>query len=331
MNLSAVDEQAFGALAEPFRRELHVHCYRIMGSGQDAEDMVQETFLRAWRRRETFEGRASLRAWLYKIATNNCLDALEKRARRVVPFTRQAASTLDQPIPPEVNEAIWLEPFPDELLPADDAQPDQYYAAREDITLAFITVLHLLPPRQRAVLILRDVLEWEASEVADLLGVTVASVKSALHRARTTMAAHKRANLEGVAPQQLDADRQSQLADYVAAWQNADVNGLMALLREDATFSMPPIPSWYQGRATIGGLVGKTIFAGDAAGRWRLLPTRANGQVAFCLYRLDAAQGIYTGYGVQVLTFGEGQIADIITFRNPALVAYFKLPPTVAI
>jgi len=329
-NLRAIDEHAFGTLTEPYRRELYVHCYRMTGSVQDAEDMVQESFLRAWRRRDTYEGRASLRAWLYKIATNVCLDALEKRTRRVIPFTRGRASTLDQPISAEVKEPIWLEPFPDEMLVWDDAEPDGYFMARENITLAFIAVLHLLPPRQRAVLILRDVLEWEASEVADLLGVTIASVKSALHRARATMAAHKRANLEGVAPQSLDAERKSLLENYVRAWQTADINGLMALLREDATFSMPPIPSWYQGRETIGGLVGKTIFSGEANGRWRLFPTRANGQIAFGLYRRNDAQGIYTPYAVQVLTFGlDGQIADIITFRNPGLAEIFGLPKNV--
>jgi RNA polymerase sigma-70 factor (ECF subfamily) len=324
------DEQAFGTLTEPFRRELYVHCYRMMGSVQDAEDMVQESFLRAWRRRDTYEGRASVRAWLYKIATNSCLDALEKRTRRVIPFTRGGASTLDQPIPADVREPIWLEPFPDEFLIEDGSEPDGYYAARENITLAFIAVLHLLPPRQRAVLILRDVLEWEASEVADLLGLTVASVKSALHRARQTMAAHKRANLEGVAPKTLDAARQSQLEAYVRAWQTADINGLMALLREDATFSMPPIPAWYQGRETIGGLVGKTIFAGQANGRWRLIPTRANGQVAFGLYRLT--EGVYTPYAIQVLTFAQdGSIADTITFRSPGLAETFGLPETLKV
>jgi len=329
MNLTTIDQQEFGALTEPHRRELYVHCYRMMGSVQDAEDMVQDTFLKAWRRRETFEGRASFRAWLYKIATNVCLDALEKRTRRVIPFTREGVSSLDQPIPPDVKEPIWLEPFPDEWLAWDDVGPDGHYVERENITLAFIAVLHLLPPRQRAVLILRDVLEWEASEVADLLGVTVASVKSALHRARQTMTAHERANLEGIAPQTLDHARQSLLENYVRAWQTADINGLLALLREDATFSMPPIPSWYQGRTTIGGLVRKTIFAGDSSGRWRLLPTRANGQIAFGLYRRDEAHGIYSAYGIQVLTFSDdGQIADIITFRHPTLIAAFKLQPT---
>lgn len=328
INLRVVDQHEFGTLAEPYRRELQAHCYRMVGSVQDAEDMVQETFLRAWRRRETFEGRASLRAWLYKIATNVCLDALEKRPRRVVPVTRHEVSTLDEPIPPDVTEPIWLEPYPDELLAPDDATPEGRVAARENITLAFIAALHLLPPRQRAVLILRDVLDWQASEVADLLDITVPAVKSALHRARTTLANHEHVGgVEG----RLDASVMPQLNHYVRAWETADINALLALLKADATFSMPPIPAWYRGRDTIGELVNRTVFRGEANGRWRLLPTRANGQPAFGLYRRDEALGVYSPYGIQVLTLDGGEIADIITFRNGVLFPYFKLPVSVPI
>ncbi len=325
-NLKAVDQHEFGALAEPYRRELQAHCYRMMGSVQDAEDMVQETFLRAWRRRETFEGRASLRAWLYKIATNVCLDALEKRPRRVVPITRQGVSTLDEPIPPDVTEPIWLEPYPDELLAPDDTSPEGHLSALENITLAFIAALHLLPPRQRAVLILRDVLDWQASEVADLLDITVPAVKSALHRARTTMANHA-----GGMTHRLDEAAVPQLDYYVRAWETADINALLALLKADATFSMPPIPAWYRGRDTIGALVNRTVFRGEANGRWRLLPTRANRQPTFGLYRRDEALGVYSPYGIQVLTFDGGEIGDIITFRNTALFPYFKLPTTLSV
>jgi len=324
--LRNVAQHEFGALVEPHRRELQAHCYRMVGSVQDAEDMVQETFLRAWRRRETFEGRASFRAWLYKIATNVCLDALEKRPRRVVPVTRQGVSTLDEPIPPGVMEPIWLEPYPDELLAPDDVSPEGRLSARENITMAFIAALHLLPPRQRAVLILRDVLDWQAREVADLLDITVPAVKSALHRARTTLASH--AHAAGVEAR-FDETATPQLDHYVRAWETADINALLALLKADATFSMPPIPSWYRGRDTIGGVVAKTVFSGEANGRWRLLPTRANRQPAFGLYRRDDAQGVYSAYGIQVLTFDGGEIWDIITFRNPALFPYFKLPATV--
>jgi RNA polymerase sigma-70 factor (ECF subfamily) len=327
MNLSEIDQHNFGVLAEPHRRELQAHCYRMLGSIHDAEDMVQETFLRAWRRRETFEGRASFRAWLYKIATNACLDSLEKRPRRVVPVTHQGVSTLDEPIPPDVTEPIWLEPYPDELLISDDVSPEGYLSTQENITLAFMAALHLLPPRQRAVLILRDVLDWQASEVADLLEITVPAVKSALHRARTTLA---KRNMD-VEAYVLDTSTLTQLDDYVRAWETADVNALLTLLRADATFSMPPIPSWYQGRDAIGGLVAKTVFRGEARGRWRLLRTRANRQPAFGLYRRDDAHGVYQAYGIQVLTLDGGQIVDIITFRNAALFPYFKLPATVSI
>jgi RNA polymerase sigma-70 factor, ECF subfamily len=317
-DLADMSSDAFGALMEPHRRELRLHCYRMMGSLHDADDMVQETFLRAWRRRETFEGRASLRAWLYKIATNTCLDALRKRPRRMIPMTRAAASRLDEPIPANVEEPVWLEPYPDDWLMADDDTPEGYLSRREHISLAFIVALHLLPPRQRAILILRDVLEWEASEVAAHLDISIAAVKSALHRARTTLAQH--ATHASDMPSALT---QTQLDDYVRAWETADVEGLMRLLKDDATFSMPPIPSWYQGRATIGGLVGKTIFAGDAFGRWRLLPALANRQTAFGLYRQSETG--YVAYGVQVVTADAQGIADIITFRVPQLARSFGL------
>jgi RNA polymerase sigma-70 factor (ECF subfamily) len=324
VDLSRIDQHEFGALAEPYRRELQAHCYRMMGSVQDAEDMVQETFLRAWRRRETYEGRASLRAWLYKIATNVCLDTLEKRPRRAIPVTRQAAGTLDEPIPAPVREPIWLEPFPDDWLP-DDTNPEGDFSARENITMAFMAALHLLPPRQRAVLILRDVLDWQASEVAHLLELTVPAVKSALHRARTTLATHYHP-LEIETLRVLDMETQRQLEHYVRAWETADVNALLTLLKADARFSMPPLPAWYSGRETIGKLVSLTVFSGEAHGRWRLLPTRANRQIAFGLYRRDNADSEYRAYGIQLLTFADGQIADITTFINPGVFGFFGLP-----
>jgi RNA polymerase sigma-70 factor (ECF subfamily) len=328
LNLSSVDQDTFGALIEPYQRALKTHCYRMMGSIQDAEDMVQETFLRAWRRRETFEARASLRAWLYKIATNVCLDALRKRPKRAVPITYQSESTLAEPIPESVMEPIWLEPYPDDWLVADDDNPEGHMLAQEHINLAFIAALHLLPARQRAILILRDVLDWQANEVAELLGITVAAVKSALHRARSTLASYD--HLSGITQDNdsvLDEVLQTQLKDYVRAWENADVNALLKLLKEDATFSMPPIPSWYRGRATIGELTSRTIFSGQARGRWRLLSTHANRQIAFGLYR-QGENGIYAAYGIQVLTVDHSLISDILTFRNPALLSYFNLPMT---
>lgn len=325
MSLSEIDQPEFGALVERYRREIQAHCYRLMGSVHDAEDMAQETFLRAWHRRETYEGRASLRAWLYRIATNVCLDALRKRPKRFVPSTREAVSTLAEPIPPEVREPIWLEPYPDDLLFSDWHNPEEQVSARENISLAFIAALHLLPPRQRAVLILRDVLDWQASEVAALMDTSIAAVKSSLHRARSTLTEHRYRPEDDRA---LDAERQARLDDYLRAWEAADIEMLVRLLNDDATFSMPPIPSWYRGRETIRGLVLKTVFGGQAQGRWRLLTTCANRQPAFGLYRQAEDHGLYTAYGIQVLTFQHGLIADITTFRTPALFPYFKLPPT---
>lgn len=326
MNLSSINHDEFGVLIEQHRLELQAHCYRMMGSLHDAEDMVQETFLRAWRARETFEGRASLRAWLYKIATNVCLDGLKKRPQRFVPFTREAVSTLDEPIPPPVMEPIWLEPFPDDLLVADEQNPEAYLIERESISLAFMAALHLLPPRQRAALILRDVLDWKATEVAALMDTTVSAVKSALHRARSTLTE----NGFSAAASSLHESPQKQLEDYVRAWEMADVDALVQLLTEDATFSMPPIPSWYQGRDTIRGLVSKTVFAGNAQGRWRLLPTHANGQPAFGLYQQAEKPDLYNAYGIQVVVFSDALVADITTFRNPSLFSYFNLPVTLA-
>lgn len=282
--------------------------------------MVQETFLKAWRGRTTYEGRASVRAWLYKIATHTCLDALRKQPRRYVPMTLEDdARSLDLPIPASVMEPIWLEPYPDHAL---DAVMHQ-----EHIRLAFIVALQVLPPRQRAVLILRDVLEWQASEVATLLDMTVAAVKSALHRARATLAAC----LPAADERGLTAEAEAALLErYVRAWENADIDGLVRLLRDDATFSMPPIPSWYRGAETIRGLTAKTIFAGQAGGRWRLLPTTANRQVAFGLYRQSETPGVHAAYGVQVITLRGAQIADILTFRDPSLMGRFNLPATLS-
>lgn len=328
LNLRDVDQHEFGALAESYRRELRAHCYRMLGSVQEAEEMVQETLLRAWNRRETYEGRSTVRAWLYKIATNLCIDSLRKRPRRSLPIAREDESTLEQSIPPSINEPIWLEPFPFDIPTPEESNPEARYSMSESIRLAFITSLHLLPPRQRAVLILRDVLDWQADDVADALGQTIPSVKSALHRARTTLAKYYPIlNREKLTARVTDEELRRQLDLYVKAWESADVDGLVALLKDDSTFSMPPIPSWYHGRENIGGLVRKTIFAGPAAGRWRLLPTHANGQPGFGLYRLNEAGG-YDGYGIQVVTFDGEKIADITTFRVPALISYFGLPST---
>ncbi len=313
----------FESLVEAHRRELQAHCYRMMGSVQDAEDMVQETFLRAWRHQTTYAGRASLRAWLYRIATNVCLDALQKRPRRVVPLTYQVVSLSDEPIPQAILEPIWLEPYPDNMLGDTNTHAETQVILRENISLAFMTALHVLPARQRAILILRDVLDWQASEVATALGLTIAAVKSALHRARTTLSSYSRS---AQTPQDLPM---SQLQQYITAWETGDVETLVNLLTEEAIFSMPPIPSWYQGREAIRQLTERTVFSGEAQERWHLLPTHANRQLAFGLYRHAEAENQYAFYGIQVLTLQETSISDIITFRNPALFHYFNLPASV--
>lgn len=327
MNLAEMDQDAFSNLVEKHRYELQAHSYRMLGSIQDAEEIVQESFLKAWRRRETFEGRASVRAWLYRICTNACLDALKRRPRRCVPVTHQPVSQASEPIPPEIREPIWLEPYPDHLLPFNEGDPEELVSKRETVTLAFVVALQLLPPRQRAVLVLCDVLDWHAREAADLMDTTVSAVKSALRRARSTLTAHgSMPNM--ITTGALDEVMNTRLKAYVRAWEQADIQALVNLLKEDATFSMPPIPSWYRGKESISALASRTIFSGQAQGRWRLLPARANHQPAFGLYRHSQAGDVYDAYGIQVLAFGDGLIADIITFRNPSLFPYFKLPLT---
>jgi RNA polymerase sigma-70 factor (ECF subfamily) len=326
---AALGPHEFTALAEQHRRALQAHCYRMVGSPQEAEELTQEALLRAWRGRDTYAGRAPLRAWLYKIATNLCLDALARRPRRSLPMTRGAAATPDAPVPPELTEPIWLEPIPDDLAAGEESNPEARYSLHESLTLAFLTALHRLPPRQRAVLILRDVLDWPADEVAGLLNLSVPAVKSLLHRARSALSGYYPAGSSQSDPRpDLDQARRGLLERYVRAWEAADVEALTALLKSEATFSMPPTPAWYQGRENVRALVARTIFAGPARGRWRLLPLRANSQPGFGLYRLDESAGGYGAYGIQVLTLDGAEIADIITFRSPGLARVFQLPAT---
>ncbi len=324
------NQHEFSSLTEPYRHELQLHCYRILGSFQDAEDMVQETMLRAWRRLDTYAGRASFRAWLYKIATNACLDTLaaRNRPRRSLPAATTLAADPRQPVEPPAIEPIWIEPYPDELIAEVEESPEARYTLRESVTLAFLAALQRLPPRQRAVLILRDVLDWRASEVAELLELTVPAVNSALHRARATLARHYRASGRDALKAPPAGDRLRTLLDrYVRAWESADVAGLTALLKDDATFSMPPSPSWYRGRDSIATFTALNLFGDSARGRWRLRSMRANGQPAFALYERDESTGKYPAVGVLVLTFDGDRIADMTTFLDPALVPRLGLPP----
>jgi RNA polymerase sigma-70 factor (ECF subfamily) len=330
------DSQRFSELTEPYRRELQVHCYRILGSLHEAEDMVQETMLRAWRRLDTYEGRASFRSWLYKIATNACLDALDqRRSRRLLPNQCGPASDPHTQISPPSPELIWLEPIPDEWLEDISAiNPESRFTKSESISLAFLTALQALPPRQRAVLILRDVLDFSAHETADVLELTVSSVNSALHRARTTLSQNYHGREQrGSIRSQTDERTQWLLDHFVKAWESADVAGLVALLKEDAALAMPPSPSWYQGREAIGTFVAGTVFAdggmfgGKASNRWRLIRTNANAAPAFAIYQHTEGNK-YQAFGLHVLEWEDDWLSQITSFIEPSLPARFGLPQT---
>jgi RNA polymerase sigma-70 factor (ECF subfamily) len=328
--MTAGGREAFQQLAEPYRRELHLHCYRMLGSLDDAEDLVQETFLRAWRGFDRFEGRASVRTWLYRIATNACLNALASRAsaRRVLPESLGPA-TDRMPHGEPVTEIAWLEPYPDSALEgiADAAPgPDARYEMHEAVQLAFVAAIQHLPPRQRAVLLLHDVLRWSGAETAGLLDASVASVNSALQRARATL----EKQFPGGRPsgQPAPDDRQRALLDrYVRAWEGADLDGFVALLREDAVLSMPPWCQWYAGREAIG-----AFFAwawerhGDGPAPFRLVPTAANRQPAFALYVRGPEGPDRHAHTIQVLTLRDDAIGGLVYFRDTRLFASFGLP-----
>jgi RNA polymerase sigma-70 factor (ECF subfamily) len=330
----ADNQGEFGGLIEPYRRELQAYCYRLLGSPLDAEDAVQETMLRAWRGRAGFRQAVSFRAWLYKIATNTCLNTLERRPRRRLPMSVYPAADPLATRPAPIYEPIWLEPYPDDWLPDNTATPEARYGERESLSLAFLTALQLLPPRQRAVLILREVLDWQASETADLLSLTVAAVNSALHRARTTLAKHYPGRLDETGRGRADDPETQRLLDrYVRAWETADIAGLVALLREDAALTMPPIPSWYQGREAIASLLAAGVFAGAEHGwEWRLRTTGANGQPALAIYRRAEAGEPFRAFTLQVLVIdpASGQVSALINFLNPALLECFGLPVELA-
>ena len=330
------NQDEFTGLTEPYRRELQVHCYRILGSRHEAEDLVQETLLRAWRRLDTYQGRASFRAWLYKIATNACLDALgRRRARRTLPPLVGPAADPRAPLQTANRESMWLEPMPDAWIVEAASGPEARYTLHESVSLAFTAALQVLPPRQRAVLILNDVLDWPARDVGELLGLTLSSVHSALHRARVTMSVRYHGQPTEAALRPLSDERTRQLlARYVSAWQNADVAGLVALLKEDAAFAMPPASSWYSSRGAIGAFAAVTVFgdegmfAGVAKGRWQLRPVGANGQPAYVVYQ-RAERTTFVGFGLMVLALAGDQIAACTCFIDPALPPVFGQPLTI--
>jgi RNA polymerase sigma-70 factor, ECF subfamily len=327
------DADAFAAVTEPYRRQLHVHCYRMVGSFDEAEDLVQETMLRAWRARRRFEGRSLLRTWLYRIATNACLNALERAPRRVMPpdvvppMTAETDRSQANDTPPWRPELPWLQPYPDALLeplaPPDD-EPDLAAISRETIELTFLAALQHLPPRQRAVLILSDVLGWSAREVAGILEITVAAANSALQRARSTMRAHLPAGRQHwVAARPRSDDEQAVLQTFMDAWEHADVALLTSLLRDNARWAMPPAALWFDGLAAIKTLY--ELYPIGWQGDFRMVPTAANGQPAAASYLRPTGQSTYRLVALNVLRVEAGKIAEVTTF-GPELCRAFGLP-----
>ncbi|GIH11915.1 RNA polymerase sigma factor [Rugosimonospora africana] len=313
----------FAALAEPFRPELLAHCYRMLGSIHDAEDLVQETYLRAWRAYDRFEGRSSVRRWLYAIATANCLTALKSRARRPLPSGLGAPSDDHREVVTVREPSVpWLQPAPDAAFGAGD--PAAVVAGRNGLRLAFIAALQFLSARQRAVLTLRDVLAFRTAEVAEMLGMTTAAVDSALRRARARMA--EAGPAEGELAEPDNETRRALLDRYVDAFTRADPDALVRLLRADVELEMPPIRTWFTGREAVVGFLASRVLRGNV---WRMVPTSANGQPAAVVYR-RGDDGRFAAYGVQVLTLAGPGIGRITSFNDPSLVPVFGIAPTLA-
>jgi RNA polymerase sigma-70 factor (ECF subfamily) len=315
MHATATDAD-FAASAEPYRRELHVHAYRMLGSFEEAEDAVQETLLRAWRSRETFDGSSGLRAWLYRIATNVCLDAIRRNNRR--PRSRSLES---------LGEVPWLQPYPDRLLDEiapREAEPDAVVVARETIELAFLAAVQLLPPRQRAALILRDVLDWSARETATLLDMSVVAVNSALQRARATMAANRPHGRVGKPPATPTPEELAVVERSIDAHQRADVNGMAEMLREDVRIAMPPLPFWFNGKQMF--VPGLEAGLKDP-GEWRLVSIGANRSPAMATYLRAWDDTVFRAFKIDVMRVEDGLVAEITTF-DTSLFPAFGLAPT---
>ena len=313
----------FASLTRQYRGELLAHCYRMLGSAEEAEDLVQETYLRAWRSYHGFEGRSSMRTWLYRIATNACLTAIERRGRRPLPSGLGGpAENSDVPLVagPEVP---WLQPFADALLTRESEDPAAVTASRAGIRLAFVAALQYLSARQRAVLVLRDVLEWPAAEVADLLGTTTTAVNSALRRARAQLAQALPAEDELAEP--VEPRRRAVLDRFAAAIENADASALAELLTEDAVLEMPPVLSWFAGRQVVTRVT--ELYLLTAPGRLRLVRVMANGQPALAIYQVEA-DGAYHAHALLVPTVAPTGIARMVSFVNPDLFRSFGLPET---
>jgi RNA polymerase sigma-70 factor (ECF subfamily) len=328
------DRDAFGRLAEPQRHALRLHCYQFLGSLDEAEDLVQETLLRAWRRLDSFEGRSSFRHWLYRIATNACLDARDARFRRVLPHQLDIPPNPTTPPAEPPTDVAWLDPYPDSMLEwavDPDPGPEARYEGRESVELAFVAALQHLPPKQRATLLLRDVLGWSAVEAAALLGASVPAVNSALQRARATLALCLPAHT-GPSRQALSHQERELLGRYVEAWEESDLGALVALLKEDALLTMPPVVEWYRGREHIGAFMAREW---PVLGPFRLLPTGANAEPAFGLYGSMGGGTSKRPLTLQVLRIEGGAIADIVGFIEPSTFGFpgrdrfarFGLPP----
>jgi RNA polymerase sigma-70 factor, ECF subfamily len=335
----AKDDAAFRKLVEPHRRELHAHCYRMLGSIHDADDALQDALLRAWRGLSRFEGRSSLRSWLYRIATNTCLDLVSRRPKRMLALDHAPAADPHEGPGAPLVESVWVEPYPSEELGLDEGRlsPDARYEQLESVELAFIAALQHLPARQRAVLIMREVLGFSAREVADTLDTSTASVNSALQRARAAVDERLPERSQQATLRSLDDDELRELvSSYVEAWERGDVEGVVSMLTEEATVMMPPMATWYRGRDAIEVFLRDWAFAKRWARdrerfesgerRVRLLPARASGQLAYGAYNYDAERGAYLPYALQVLAFDGPRIGDITGFVTPQLFPRFGLP-----
>jgi RNA polymerase sigma-70 factor (ECF subfamily) len=320
--MTEVAEAPLDEVLERYRRELTAHCYRMLGSSFEAEDAVQETMVRAWRSYDGFEGRSQLRSWLYRIATNVCLDMLNGRNRRARPMDLSGPSPADTPAAAKLPESEWVLPVPDDRVLPTDGDPAELAEARESIRLAFIAALQHLPPRQRAVLLLRDVVRWHATEVAELLETSDASVNSALQRARATIAASNLTDTDPVKP--MDDAQQELLDRYVDAFERYDMDSLTSLIHEDAMQSMPPFEMWLRGRDEI---LAFWQGQGAACAGSRLLPTVANGRPAFGQYRPRPTGDGYDPWALQILDFADGELVELSFFLDTeTLFPLFGLP-----
>jgi RNA polymerase sigma-70 factor, ECF subfamily len=320
------DENAFARLVEPHRGALGAHCYRMLGSVPDAEDALQEALLNAWRGLSRFEGRSSLRSWLYAIATNACLRAIERRPKRVLPIDYAPAADPHDGLDEPLVESVWVEPYPDEMLGLEGglAGPEARYEQRESVELAFIAALQHLPARQRAVLILRDVLGFSARETAETLETTPTGVDSALQRAHKAVDERLPERSQQAVLRSLDDQIGREIVEgFVDAWERGDVDAVVAMLASDGTLTMPPLPTWYRGREAVAAFLRADVMRDK---RWRLVPARANGQLAFGNYRWNEERETFEPRSISVLTLDGQLIADHTTFLDPGLIPRFGLP-----